>query len=161
HQLFAAAGFDVRSILSPPEALALLAPRHTPASGDSAVAWLALNRGRAAVAVVSGSPLLFARTFEWTIGRAALPSSANAALLRRYLSFSQLAPELQHAIETVRALYGIQMKSAVTCGDMADLRSLAMPLAEELGVEVETMDSTVGLTVSREMGRLLVLEAAP
>jgi hypothetical protein len=160
HDLLTDAGFDVKSVISPPQALALLAPRTTRATGDG-VAWLALNRDRAAFSIVCGSRLLFTRTFDWTVARAPLPDSAHASLLRRYLYVSQLAPELQQAIKTVKTRYGIRVGSAVTCGDMPDLRSLAMPLIEELDLEVETLDSTAGLTLAGEpLGRSL-LEAAP
>ena len=93
--VLAAAGFDVKSVISPPQALALLAPMRGPNAAGNGVAWLALNRHRAAFAIVCGSRLLFSRTFDWTVGRAPLPTSDRAALLRRYLYVSQLAPELR------------------------------------------------------------------
>ena len=43
---------------------------------------------------------------------------------------------------------GQDVEAIVTCGTLADLRSLTMPLIEELDTEVETLDSLDGLTVN-------------
>jgi hypothetical protein len=138
-----AAGFRVESILTPPQALALLAasrPRH---AGDGAVAWLGLNRHGAAIAIVRDGELLFARTFEWAFSTGVM--SGKAQLLQRYSLVAQLAPEVHRGIAAVRASRRIAVDAAVTCGDLPDLRSLTMPLIEELDLEVETLDSTEGL----------------
>ena len=45
----------------------------------------------------------------------------------------------------MRASHGISVDAAVTCGDLPELRSLTMPLIEELDLEVETLDSMEGL----------------
>ena len=119
-RVLARAGFDVKSVISPPQALALLAPMRAADTAGSGVAWLALNHQRAAFAIVCGPRLLFSRTFDWTVARAPLPASERGSLLRRYLYVSQLGPELQHAMKTVRERYGIRVGSAVTCGDMPD-----------------------------------------
>jgi len=160
-RVLARAGFDVKSVISPPQALALLAPMRAADTAGTGVAWLALNRQRAAFAIVCGPRLLFSRTFDWTVARAPLPPSERGSLLRRYLYVSQLAPELQHAMKTVRERYGIRVGTAVTCGDMPDLRSLAMPLIDELDIEVETLDTTAGLTIADEAAGASLLETAP
>jgi hypothetical protein len=160
HDVLVHAGFDVRSVISPSQALTLLASDHAD-PGRNGVAWIALNRHGAAFSIVCGPRLLFTRTFDWTVARAPLPASVNAQLLRRYLYVSQLAPELQHAIKAVHARYGIRVGSAVTCGDMPDLRSLAMPLIDELDLEVDTLDSAAGLTIAEEAGGRSLLDAAP
>ena len=89
-----AAGFRVESILTPPQALALLAASR-PRSGNGAVAWLALNIQAAAIAIVHDGELLFARTFEWSYS--ALNTSGKAQLLQRYSLVAQLAPEVRRA----------------------------------------------------------------
>jgi hypothetical protein len=160
HDVLTDAGFDVKSIITPPQALALLAADHAGSDRDG-VAWIALNRDRAAFSIVCGPRLLFTRTFDWTVGRAPLRASKHAALVRRYLYVSQLAPELQHAIEAVQSRYGIRVGGAVTCGDMPDLRSLAMPLIDEVDLEIDTLDSASGLTIAEEAGGRALLDAAP
>ena len=42
---------------------------------------------------------------------------------------------------------GAPVDAVVTCGNLPELRSLTMPLIEELDVEVETLDSLEGLVV--------------
>lgn len=138
-----AAGFKVDSIISPPQALAALAatrPRQDPAA---AVAWMALNTYGVALAIVRNGELLFSRTFDWAYRPDV--SSSRGQLLQRYSLVSHLAPEMQRGIAAVRAAYGVTVDTAVTCGDLPDLRSLTMPLIEELDLEVETLDSTEGL----------------
>lgn len=154
-----AAGFRVASILTPPQALALLAASRPRSAGDGAVAWLALNIHAAAIAIVSRGELLFARTFAWSYRAAAM--SAKEQLLQRYSLVAQLAPEMRHAIAAVRASRGITVEGVVTCGDLPELRSLTMPLIEELDLEVETLDSTEGL---RAVGKARIerfAESAP
>ena len=41
---------------------------------------------------------------------------------------------------------GTPVDAVVTCGNLPELRSLTMPLIEELDVEVETLDSLEGLS---------------
>ena len=61
---------------------------------------------------------------------------------------AHLAPELRHGLNLVRQQSGRTVDRVVTCGDLPDLRSLTMPLIEELDLEVETLDSLDGLDVS-------------
>lgn len=142
------AGFKVERVLTPPEALAQLAASRPRNSGNGAVAWLSLNMHGAAIAIVRGTELLFARTFEWSY--TPMAAGSKAQLLQRYSLIAQLAPELSRGIAVVRDATGVTVDAAVTCGDLPDLRSLTMPLIEELDLEVETLDSTEGL---RAVGR--------
>src|SRR5262245_35632378 len=57
HRVLARAGFDVKSVISPPQALALLAPMRAADSEGQGIVWLALNRERAAFAIVCGPRL--------------------------------------------------------------------------------------------------------
>jgi hypothetical protein len=139
------AGFRIESVLSPPKALALLAGQRQRQPGDGATAWLALNRHGAAIAIVKGTSLLFSREFDWSYRAATRP---HEQLLQRYSLVAHLAPELRRGMQMVRTGHGIQVDSVVTCGDLPDLRSLTMPLIEELDIEVETLDSVEGLEIT-------------
>jgi hypothetical protein len=138
-----AAGFNVRLVLTPPQALAALAATRPGNDPDAAVAWMALNTYGVALAIVRRGELLFSRTFDWAY-RPGVDSSRQQ-LLQRYALVAHLAPEVQRGIAAVRAAHGVTVERAVTCGNLPELRSLTMPLIEELDLEVETLDSTEGL----------------
>jgi hypothetical protein len=154
-----AAGFRVESIVTPPQALALLAASRPRPFGSGAVVWLALNIQAAAIAIVHDGELLFARTFEWSYSTG--NTSGKAQLLQRYSLVAQLAPEVRRGIAAVLESRGLAVEQAVTCGDLPDLRSLTMPLIEELDVEVETLDSTEGLRAVGKARTERFAEAAP
>jgi hypothetical protein len=137
-----AAGFRIHHILTPPEALAEIARRRPRAPGHTA-AWLALNVHGAAIAIVRDGRLLFGRTFEWNYSFDI--EGPRAEMLQRYSIVSHLAPEVRRGISLVRSSYGASVETAITSGDLPDLRSLTMPLIEELDLEVETLDSSEGL----------------
>ena len=142
-----AAGFQIASVLTPPEALQRLAVARQRTTSGAAIAWLALNRCGAAIAIVRGRDLLFARSFPWVYSDDL--KTARAQALQRYTLVAHLAPEINHGIDVVRAEHDSRVESIVSCGDLPDLRSLTMPLIEELDLEVETLDSTDGLRVAR------------
>lgn len=154
-----AAGFRIDSVITPPQALALLAGGRPRGAGTEAVAWLALYMHGAAIAIVRGSELLFSRTFEWMYD----PGDMNSRrqLLQRYSLVAHLAPELRRGIDAVRAHHGLSVDAVVTCGDLPELRSLTMPLIEELDLEVETLDSTDGLRPVGKARHERFSEAAP
>jgi hypothetical protein len=146
------AGFRIQSILTPPQALARVAGmRRRPSSPDATV-WTALSMHGAAIAIVDRRELLFSRTFSWKYQPGLIEMKAQ--LLQRYSLVAHLAPEVRRGIEIVGESRGLSVNGVVTCGDLPELRSLTMPLIEELDVEVETLDSTDGLraagTVSAE-----------
>lgn len=143
-----AAGFRIISILTPPQALARLAATRPRNSPSEATAWLALNMHGVAIAIVSGSELLFSRTFQWKYDPNLV--SGKAQLLQRYTLIAQLGPELRRGMDIVRQSHGVPVEAVVTCGDLPELRSLTMPLIEELDLEVETLDSTDGLHAARK-----------
>jgi hypothetical protein len=132
------AGFSVDTVISPARALVLLAHRHPRPAGRDAAAWLAINRHGAAVAIVAAGELLYSREIAWHYREA---GSVKAELLQRYSLVSHLAPEVQHALDLVEAERGVRVNAIMTCGDLPDLRSLTMPLIEELDIEVETLDT--------------------
>ena len=142
---FESAGFHIASILSPAQALAKLSIMRLQTAPGEAIAWLALNTHAAAIAIVRDEDVLYSRTFPWVYKPDVQTSKAQ--LLQRYSLVAHLAPELTHGISAVRDAHGVSVKTIVTCGDLPELRSLTMPLIEELDLEVETLDSTDGLHV--------------
>jgi hypothetical protein len=136
------AGFLIQHVFTAPEALAEIA-RTRPRDPGTAVAWMALNAQGAAIAIVRDGQQLFGRTFAWQYSVGAV--GPRAEMLQRYSLVSHLAPELRQGIARVRSGHGAVVERAITCGDLPDLRSLTMPLIEELDLEVETLDSTEGL----------------
>jgi hypothetical protein len=157
--LIEAAGFQISSILSPAEALARLAIERRRGSPSHAIAWLVLNTYGAAIAIVRDDDLLFSRTFPIRY-KFDLPTS-KAELLQRYLLISHVAPELSRGFAVVREVHGVSVGLVVTCGDLPDLRSLTMPLIEELDIEVETLDSTEGLQATARVSASHVATLAP
>jgi hypothetical protein len=113
------------------------------------IAWAAINRTAVAIVIIgpssaSGhSEVLHSRLFTWDSSAGAVGSQAR--LLQRYSLVAHLAPELQRAMTAVASSHGARIDTIVTCGNVPDLRSLTMPLIEELDVEVETLDSLDGL----------------
>ena len=137
------AGFRVERVVTPCNALAALA-RRRPVRGDGPACWVAINGGGVAIVAVRPGQLLYSHSFAWdsTVGA----SGSQARLLQRYSLVAFLAPEVKRAMHAARAL-GFPITAVVTCGNLPDLRSLTMPLIEELDVEVETLDSLDGLVV--------------
>ena len=150
------AGFKVDRVVSPCNALAALARLKT-SRVEGSTCWLAINRGGVAIVVVRPGKLLYAHSFAWdsTIGA----SGSQARLLQRYSLVSFLSPEVKRAMAEARKS-GTPVDAVVTCGNLPDLRSLTMPLIEELDVEVETLDSLEGLVVKPEVAEKLA-ESAP
>ena len=141
------AGFEIASVLSPAQALArVVRARQVGAPPGTAVAALSLNSHGVAIAIVAGAEVIHSRVFEWPLGtpfaeKRAGERGARSELLDRYLLVSQIAPQLQHDIELVRPVHGATVISVVACGNLPNLRSLAMLLIEEMDLEVETLDS--------------------
>jgi hypothetical protein len=152
------AGFAIDSVMSPPEALAQLARQRPRPLGRAAAAWLSLNCHAAAIAIVFDGQLLFSRVFDWNY-RA--PGSVREELLQRYSLVAHLAPELRHGFDVVRKQHGVSVDAVVTCGDLPDLRSLTMPLIEELDMEVETLDSIDDVEIADRAASKGVRERAP
>ena len=137
----AEAGFEIASVLTPAQALArVVRARQVGAPSGTAIAALSLNSHGAAIAIVAGTEVLCTRVFAWPLGTPF--SGARSELLDRYLLVSQIAPQLQHLIDLVRPVNGVTVTSVAVCGNLPDLRSLAMLLIEEMDIEVETLDST-------------------
>jgi hypothetical protein len=140
------AGFKVERVVSPCNALAALA-RLKSSRGEGSMCWLAVNRGGVAIVVVRPGSQIYAHSFVWdsSIGN----TGSQARLLQRYSLVSFLSPEIKRAMAEARKA-GSPVNVVVTCGNLPDLRSLTMPLIEELDVEVEPLDSLEGLAVKPE-----------
>ena len=140
------AGFKIERVVSPCNALAALARLKT-ARGEGATCWIAINRGGVAIVVVRPGLQLYAHSFLWdsSVGF----SGSQALLLQRYSLVAFLLPEIKRAMAVAREK-GTPVEAIVTCGNLPDLRSLTMPLIEELDIEVETLDSLDGLVVKAE-----------
>ena len=150
------AGFKVARVVTPCNALGALARLRTSRSGG-AMCWLGINRNGVAIIVIRPGKLLYSHSFAWDSNVGA--SGSQARLLQRYSLVAFLAPEVR------RAIAAAQQKDAtidgiVTCGNLPDLRSLTMPLIEELDIEVETLDSLEGLQMKPELADRLS-EVAP
>jgi hypothetical protein len=152
------AGFVLDAVMSPTEALAMLARQRPRPVGCAGAAWLSLNKHAAAIAIVDNGELLFSRVFDWNYRPAA---SLREELLQRYLLVAHLAPELRHGFEVVGAERGATIDAIITCGDLPDLRSLTMPLIEELDMEVETLDSLDGLQIAARAQAEEIADKAP
>jgi hypothetical protein len=151
-----AAGFHVERIVSPCDALAALARTHHPRP-DATLLWLAINVRHVAMVAIRPGRLFYSRAFAWNSSAAAV--GRHAKLLQRYLLVASLAPEVKRAIRATAAEGG-EVNGIVTCGDLPDLRSLTMPLIEEMDVEVETLDSAQGIKVEAPL-RVSIASLAP
>ena len=154
----AEAGFAVDTLVSPTDALCALAKRRQKVAGREGEVWLALNRRHVAMAIVEDGRLLYSRRFDWHYSPGA---TQRAELLQRYSLIAHLAPEVRHGIDVVSAEHGTRVNAIVTCGDLPDLRSLTMPLIEELDIEVETLDTLDGLAVEGAAAGDAIAEQAP
>ena len=150
------AGFRVDRVISPCNALAALARLRTP-RGDGATCWLAVNRTGVAMVVVRPGEQLYSHSFAWdsSVGS----SGSQARLLQRYSLVAFLEPEIRRAMAVARQK-GTPVDTIITCGNLPEIRSLTMPLIEELDVEVETLDSLEGLAVGPDASDRLLDVAA-
>ena len=110
------------------------------------------------MAIVEDGRLLYSRRFDWHYSPGA---TQRAELLQRYSLVAHLAPEVRHGIDVVSAEHGTRVNAIVTCGDLPDLRSLTMPLIEELDIEVETLDTLDGIVVEGAAAGDAIAEQAP
>lgn len=150
------AGFRVERVVTPCNALAALARLRAPRF-NAATCWLGINHDGVAIVAIRPGKLLYSNSFVWDSSVGATGSQAR--LLQRYSLVSVLAPEVQRAMTAARN-EGTPVEGIVTCGNLPDLRSLTMPLIEELDVEVETLDSLEGLSVTPDVAAQLVDGAA-
>jgi hypothetical protein len=113
--------------------------------GDGATCWVAINRTGVAMVVVRPGQQLYSHSFAWDSNVGSCGSQAR--LLQRYSLVAFLAPEIRRAMNAAREK-GTTVDAIVTCGNLPEIRSLTMPLIEELDIEVESLDSLEGLIVT-------------
>ena len=155
--LLNAAGFSVERVLTPVDALAAMARARPNGPADGASAWLSLNHQGVALAVVRDGNVLDSRELAWRIKASEQRVQAN--LLRRYLYVAQLVPELRRVRDAIEKRYNTGIAVAITSGNVPDLRSLTMPLIQELDIEFETLDSVNGLKASGRVGAAVAQNA--
>lgn len=153
-----AAGFRVDAVLTPAEALAKLAASR-PSDHAAAVAWTSINVHGAAIAIIRGGEILYSHTLTWRYDPH--PATVREQLLQRYLQVAHIAPYVQHGIGIARTRHGVRVQTLVTCGNLPDLRSLTLPLIDELKIEVETLDATDGLLAKGAVAQEQLAESAP
>ena len=150
------AGFRIERVVSPCNALAVLARIRVP-KPESATIWLAVDPHGVAIVAVRPGELLYSHALPWDSSIGAVGSQAR--LLQRYSLVSFLAPHVRRAMDVARGKAG-GLDAVVICGTFPDLRSLTMPLIEELDIEVETLDSLSGLIIKPSLRERLT-ELAP
>ena len=150
------AGFTIDAVMTPAQALTVLSSRR-PSDAQGPMVWLALNRHRAAIAIIDSGRLLYSREFDWRYRSA---TTVREELLQRYTLVAHLAPEIRHGLDVAGAEHGAAPGGIVTCGDLPELRSLTMPLIEELELEVETLDTLEGFDLDRSADREILTEKA-
>ena len=151
------AGFGVETIVSPERALAILSAQREQ-NPTSASVWAVLSRRGAVLAIVRRGEVLYSARIEWRYKFVIRP---NQQLLQRYLFVAHLAPQIQRGIAVVGRQWGARVDSVALCGDLPDLRLLAKPLHEELGLTVETLDSLEELDVTASAMRDRAADYAP
>jgi hypothetical protein len=139
------AGIRIDAVLTPAAALWSLAklrraidPRDDP-PGDEA--FVVLEEGIGAAALIHGGAMIAARTLPWGF----VDASSGRRLLRpRQEVATRLAGDLAAFLSASRRdPAGLSQISV--CGAMPDLRSMTVQLVERLDVEVEPLDSMFGV----------------
>ena len=136
---FRLAGFVVESLTTPGLALAAVARARRAESSESGTAYLELHPEQGMLAIVARGTLISSRHLHWQYPED--PDDPRARLPQLYTFVSRVGPEIGHACDAVRQEHGIGIDRIVMCGTLANLRSLAGPLAAELDLQVEVLDS--------------------
>lgn len=136
------AGLAVESVTTPVLALTGLAASGVAEYGGL-MAFVVMNRDMGALAIMHGSRLLHERRFAWSFR--ADQAGAQERLAERYSFAARMAAELRPSFDEARTSAGMPVAYVVAFGDIPNLRSVAMPLTDELDVEVETLDSLAGI----------------
>lgn len=140
------AGLRIRSVVTAPAALTSLArTRRAFTAPGSIEVYVALEETETAVALIRDGALLAARDLPWGY----LDDDGPKAQPRRRDDLAlKLADDLTAFLSTVGAAPG-SMKQLLVCGGLPELRSMTVPLMERLDVEVETLDSLLGIDAVR------------
>ncbi len=138
---FHRAGIAVEGVSTPVLTLAGLAATGAEEPDGGLMAFVAMNRDGGAMAIMRGGHLLIERRLAWDFR--ADQSGVERRVAERYSFAARVASELRPVFEEARSASGVSVAYVVAFGDLPHLRSIAMPLIDELDVEVETLDSLV------------------
>jgi hypothetical protein len=135
------AGLRVTTVVTPAAALASLArTRRTFTAPGAIEAYVALEETATAVALVRDGVLLGACALSWGY----FESAATRQLRQRDDVARRLAGDLRAFFSNAGAPSG-SVRQLLVCGGMPELRSMTVPLMEHLDLEVEALDSLLGI----------------
>ena len=134
------AGVRIQSVLTPAAALqALASVRQGPAHGLEA--YVALAETATCIAVMRDGALVAAHDFQWGY----LDDASEGEVRPRDDIARRLAEEIQASAAACRERGAPLLTQVSVCGGLPDLRSMTIPLMEQLDVEVEALDSLAGI----------------
>jgi Tfp pilus assembly PilM family ATPase len=141
------AGVTIESVTTPALAHASLVRQRRALLPDAVVAVLSVNAQATAITVVHSNVVLFARELPWgdQTGR---PGDGQDGASRAAFA-SRVAAEFRRSLIYLRQSQKVDVSRVLVCGDLADLRSLTGPLADELALDVETLDVGEDLDLSK------------
>jgi hypothetical protein len=135
-----AAGVRIRSVATPPMALASLAhTRRGVDAADGIEAYIAVEEAATCIALLRDGALAIARELPWGY-------VADGVLRPRDDIAERLALELEQYLDAVGAPRASQV---CVCGGVPELRTMSALLTARLDVEVEPLDSLFGVDESR------------
>ena len=141
-----AAGIRVRTVMTPAAALSSLARlRRESSTPDALEVFVALEERATCIALMRGGVLIAARDLGWGY----VDEFASGLEPRKR---EDTAARLVEAIrEFVAATGGApgDISQVYVCGGHPELRSMTAPLMEQLDVEVEPLDSLLGIDAAR------------
>src|SRR5262249_13311565 len=139
-------GIRLRAVTTPAVALASLARTRRAFSVPGAIeAYVALEDAATCIALVRDTALVAARTLPW--GYAQERPTGMATRPR-----AEIVARLGDAVGEFVAAIGGEMRDVgqvCICGGLQELRSTTAPLMEQLDVEVEPLDSLLGIDAAQ------------
>ena len=143
--LLRAAGLRIRSVVTPADALtSLIRMRRTSSVPDAIEAYVALDQTSTAIALVRNGALMASRELAWGFGCERL---ASGEMRPRDEIAMRTADALTDFFLAVGAARG-SVRQVSICGPMPELRGMTIPLMERLDLEVEPLDSLVGIDLA-------------
>ena len=141
-QLLREAGIRLRAVTTPAVALASLARTRRAFSVPGAIeAYVALEDTATCIALVRDTALIAARNLPWGYGE-----ERPTGIVTR--PRAEIASRLGDAVTEFVAEIGGDMRhvgQVCVCGGLQELRSMTAPLMERLDLEVEPLDSLLGI----------------
>jgi hypothetical protein len=132
----------IQTVVTPAGALlSLFRLRRTFAVPDATEAYVALDERATAVALVRNGRLIAARELPWGFGGASVGPSEQWT---REEVARRLGDDFIGFLSAARIDKG-SIRQISICGGIPELRSMTLPLMEQLDVEVEALDSMFGI----------------